>query len=102
MMPLPAYMNFWGAGEVTQGVAPRPEKSNDLANSLFGTFLDVDYRESQPKFVCKVCNFLPKGSKVDNVNYDYYIEKANRLVTKIATEGRRIKTVHIPNQLNLF
>jgi hypothetical protein len=54
------------------------------------------------EWVCKVCNFLPKGSKVDNVNYDYYIEKANRLVTKIATEGRRIKTVHIPNQLNLF
>jgi len=54
------------------------------------------------EWVCKVCNFLPKGSKVDNVNYDYYIEKANRLVTKIATEGRRIKTVFIPNQLNLF
>ena len=25
------------------------------------------------EWVCKVCNFLPKGSKVDNVNYDYYI-----------------------------
>ena len=54
------------------------------------------------EWVCKVCNFLPKNSPVDNVNYDYYIEKANRLVTKIATEGRRIKTVFIPNQLNLF
>lgn len=54
------------------------------------------------EWVCKVCNFLPKGSKVDNVNYDYYIEKANRLVTKINTEGKRIKTVYIPNQLNLF
>ena len=54
------------------------------------------------EWVCKVCNFLPKGSKVDNVNYDYYIEKANRIVTKIQTEGRRIKTVYIPNQLNLF
>ena len=54
------------------------------------------------EWVCKVCNFLPKGSKVDNVNYDYYIEKANRLVLKIKTEGKRIKTVFIPNQLNLF
>ena len=54
------------------------------------------------EWVCKVCNFLPKGSKVDNVNYDYYIEKANRLVLKINTEGRRVKTVFIPNQLNLF
>lgn len=54
------------------------------------------------EWVCKVCNYLPKSSKTDNVNYDYYIEKANRLVTKINTEGRRIKTVYIPNQLNLF
>ena len=54
------------------------------------------------EWVCKVCNFLPKGSPVDNVNYDYYIEKANRLVLKIKTEGRRVKTVFIPNQLNLF
>jgi hypothetical protein len=54
------------------------------------------------EWVCKVCNFLPKNSVVDNVNYDYYIEKANRLVLKINTEGRRIKTVFIPNQLNLF
>ena len=54
------------------------------------------------EWVCKVCNYLPRNSKVDNVNYDYYIEKANRLVTKIATEGRRTKTIFIPNQLNLF
>jgi DNA polymerase elongation subunit (family B) len=54
------------------------------------------------EWVCKVCNFLPKSSKTDNVNYDYYIEKANRIITKISTEGKRIKTVFIPNQLNLF
>ena len=54
------------------------------------------------EWICKVCNFLPKGSPVDNVNYDYYIEKANRIITKINTEGKRIKTVFIPNQLNLF
>jgi len=54
------------------------------------------------EWVCKVCNFLPKGSSTDNVNYDYYIEKTNRIITKIYTEGKRIKTVYIPNQLNLF
>jgi len=54
------------------------------------------------EWVCKVCNFLPKGSSTDNVNYDYYIEKANRIITKIQTEGKRINTVFIPNQLNLF
>jgi hypothetical protein len=54
------------------------------------------------EWVCEVCNFLPKNSPVDNVNYDYYIEKANRIITKIQTEGKRIKTVYIPNQLDLF
>jgi hypothetical protein len=54
------------------------------------------------EWVCEVRNFLPKNSKTDNINYDYYIEKANRIVTKIKTEGKRIKTVYIPNQLNLF
>ena len=44
MMPLPAYINFWGVGEVKQGVTPNAESSESLANSLFGTFLDVDYR----------------------------------------------------------
>jgi len=52
MMPLPAYINFWGVGEVKQGVTPNAESSESLANSLFGTFLDVDYRNSQPKLVC--------------------------------------------------
>jgi DNA polymerase elongation subunit (family B) len=54
------------------------------------------------EWLATVCNFLPKNSKVDNVNYNYYIEKANRIITKIQTEGKRIKTVYIPNQLNLF
>jgi len=54
------------------------------------------------EWLATVCNYLPKGSKVDNVNYNYYIEKANRIITKIQTEGKRIKTVYIPNQLNLF
>lgn len=53
-------------------------------------------------WVCQVCNFLPKNSSVDNVNYNYYIEKANRIITKIKTEGKPIKTVYIPNQLDLF
>ena len=52
MMPMPAYINFWGVGEVINGQRPRTETSQDMANSLFGTFLDVDYRDSSPKLVC--------------------------------------------------
>ena len=52
MMPMPAYVNFWGVGEVTNNERPRTQTSQDMANSLFGTFLEVDYRDSQPKLVC--------------------------------------------------
>ena len=52
MMPMPAYVNFWGIGDVTNSTRPRTETSQDMANSLFGTFLEVDYRDSSPKLVC--------------------------------------------------
>ena len=52
MMPMPAYINFWGVGDVKQGETPNAQPTNDMANSLFGTFLDVDYRFASPKFVC--------------------------------------------------
>jgi len=52
MMPMPAYINFWGVGDVKQGETPNAEPTNDMANSLFGTYLDVDYRYSSPRFVC--------------------------------------------------
>jgi len=70
MMPMPAYVNFWGVGEVVNGQRPRTETSQDLANSLFGTYLEVDYRESSPKLVCY---FVGKPSEHLNLreNQDY-------------------------------
>jgi hypothetical protein len=70
MMPMPAYVNFWGVGEVTNNTRPRTETSQDLANSLFGTYLEVDYRESSPKLVCY---FVGKPSEhlALNENQDY-------------------------------
>ena len=52
MMPMASYINFWGINEVRPNVPPVSEGSSDLANSLFGTFTDVDTRLSSPKLVC--------------------------------------------------
>ena len=52
MMPMSSYINFWGINDVRPNVPPVPEGSLDLANSLFGTFTDVDTRKSSPKLVC--------------------------------------------------
>ena len=54
------------------------------------------------EWLATVCNYLPKNSPVSDVNYEYYIEKANRIVNKILTEGKKRNVVIIPNQLNLF
>ena len=54
------------------------------------------------EWVMHVCNHLTKEHPLDNVNYDYYIERANRIVHKILTEGKKRKIIVNPNQLNLF
>jgi hypothetical protein len=51
-----------------------------------------------------VCNHLPKNTDVATagINYQYYIDKAERIVHKIATNGKKRKIVVDPNQLSLF
>ncbi len=68
VMPLPAYVNFYNAQDVTGVTTPKPEGSLEFANNLWGTFLDVDYRNASPKLVCfyvgKPSQYLdlPKGN----------------------------------------
>lgn len=54
------------------------------------------------EWVCTVCNRLDKNHPLDNINYAYYIEKAENLISKIQLEGKKRKVVVNPNQLNLF
>jgi hypothetical protein len=49
-----------------------------------------------------VCNKLTKDHPLDNVNYDYYIERAERIIHKIQLEGKRRKVNIDKNQLSLF
>jgi hypothetical protein len=55
-------------------------------------------------WMCTVCNHLPKDTDVATaaINYQYYIDKAERIVHKIATNGKKRKIVVDPNQLSLF
>ena len=47
---LPSYLNFYNANEPN---SPRnDEDDNSSANSIFGTFLEVDYYSTKPKMVC--------------------------------------------------
>jgi hypothetical protein len=54
------------------------------------------------EWLATVCNHLKKDHPLDNINYDYYIERAMKIVYKIASEGKKRKVVVNPNQLSLF
>jgi len=52
IMTLPSYVNFYGVQNVSANPQPPAEGTLDFANTLFGTFLEVDYRESSSKLIC--------------------------------------------------
>jgi hypothetical protein len=54
------------------------------------------------EWVMHVCNHLTKDHPLDNINYEYYIERANKIVHKILTEGKKRKVIINPDQLSLF
>jgi hypothetical protein len=49
-MAMPAYINFYGLQESVKN--GKPVEDPDVGNSLFGTYLEVDYTKSSPKFLC--------------------------------------------------
>jgi hypothetical protein len=52
-------------------------------------------------WVMTVCNKLSKDHPMDNINREYYIERAQKMVDKIMLGGRKPIFVD-PNQLNMF
>jgi len=52
IMNIPSYVNFYGVQESVKNPKPRIEGTIDFANTLFGTFTNVDYRNSTSKMVC--------------------------------------------------
>jgi hypothetical protein len=56
------------------------------------------------EWLCTVCNYLPKDVDVKQagINYQYYIEKAERIIHKILYNGKKRKVIVNPNQLSLF
>lgn len=48
----PGYINFYNVQEVQQNNVPKIDGTLEFGNSLFGTYLNVDTRNSSPKLVC--------------------------------------------------
>ena len=73
---------------------------NENSDSNAADVMQVEAGE----WVCTVCNYLPKDTDVSTagINYDYYIERANKIVYKIKSGGKTRKVEINPNQLSLF
>jgi hypothetical protein len=67
---LPAYANFYNIQDVSKNPTPRPEGTLEFANTLFGTHLNVDYRETGAKLVA-MYNFKASEHLALNENADY-------------------------------
>jgi hypothetical protein len=70
VMPLPSFTNFYNVQDAVKNPVPKPEGTLEFANSLWGTFLNVDYRNSSPKILCYY-NSKPSAHLAMNDNADY-------------------------------
>jgi len=52
VMNIPSYVNFYNVQDAIKNPVPRADGTLEFANTLFGTFLNVDYRNSSAKMVC--------------------------------------------------
>lgn len=72
VMNIPSYVNFYNVQDAVKNAKPKPEGTLEFANTMFGTFLNVDYRQSSSKMVCF---FTSKPSEHlalnDNVDYRF-------------------------------
>jgi len=69
---LPSYANFYNVQDVSKNPSPRPEGTLEFANTLFGTHLNVDYRETGAKLLAiyahKTSEYLAMN---ENADYKY-------------------------------
>jgi hypothetical protein len=53
------------------------------------------------EWLMTVCNHLTSDHSLDNINFSYYIERAEKIINKISYNGKKRPYV-APNQLSLF
>ncbi len=68
LRPLPAYVNFYGTNSSNKKkILP----SKNIARTLFGTHLDVDYQEASPKIILQYINKTSQYLDMSRVSKEY-------------------------------
>lgn len=85
VMNVPSYINFYNVQDATKNPVPKMEGVGEFANNLFGTFMNVDYRNSSSKLVCFYGGKPSEHLKVGNVDYkfrddSFELDKDNPLI----------------------
>lgn len=71
VMPLASYVNFYNVQDAVKNPKPKPDGTLEFANTMFGTFMDVDYRNSSAKLVCFYAGKPSQHVAVNNVDYRF-------------------------------
>jgi hypothetical protein len=72
VMNIPSYVNFYNVQDAVKNPIPKPERTLEFANTLFGTFMNVDYRNSSAKMVCFYAGKPSEQLDLkENVDYRY-------------------------------
>ena len=66
---VPSYVNFYNVQDAVKNPTPKPDSAEVMANNLFGTFMNVDYRDSSAKLVCFYAG-KPSTQLATNFNSD--------------------------------
>ena len=71
IMNIPSYINFYNVQDATKNPVPKPEGTLEVANTLFGTHLNVDYRNTTSKMVCFYAGKPSEHLDIKNVDYRF-------------------------------
>ena len=71
IMNIPSYVNFYNVQDATKNPIPKPEGTLEIANTLFGTHLNVDYRNTTSKMVCFYAGKPSEHLDIKSVDYRF-------------------------------
>jgi hypothetical protein len=85
-------------------VSNHGEKVYKIKNPSCTTNAAAKSQVEAGEWVMTICNYLPKTTQVKDadINFSYYIEKANNIIFKVEFQGKKRNNKTVANQLSLF
>ena len=68
MRPMPGYINFYGSKLKN---SKKSTSTNDVANMVFGKYLEVDYEDASPRIIIQYVNDTSKHLDLSDTNENY-------------------------------